>query len=316
MPPPYLVDIDGHPHPLKGQNVVLDIIRPSSSLKANKQEEPEALVDYDEFMKQRQVQLSHGNMRINMSSSLRLNNSDNVYENNRDTCNHVDKPCSGGISSGQCSSKSQDSEMIDQISNSVLIDDNSVNTKTTNGDLHSELTRNGDSHRESNGITQNHSEESGSNDHLSIHDSQRKYSVTDHEDLNYQLLTSGQQSSNDQQVINGQEIAQVFNGQQSSSSHQPAINGQEQLTGSQETANDQQTINGNQSIAAILNNSNDDINIMEFDSADQPAGTSSNNNILTSIVWSCGLSDQEAKNAVSLWLSRTIVPEIDPDIYG
>jgi len=310
MPPPYLVDIDGHPHPLKGQNVVLDIIRPSSSLKANKQEEPEALVDYDEFMKQRQAQLSHGNMRINMSSSLRLNNSDNVYENNRDTCNHVDKPCNGGINSGQCSSKSQESETIDQISNSVLIDNNSINTKTTNGDLHSELTRNG---RESNGITQNHSEESGSIDDLSIHDNQRKYSVTDHEHLTNQLLTSGQQSSNDQQVMNGQEIAQVFNGQQSSSSHQPAINNQEQ---SQETVNNQQTINGSQSIAAILNNSNDDINIMEFDSADQPAGTSSNNNILTSIVWSCGLSDQEAKNAVSLWLSRTIVPEIDPDIFG
>jgi len=315
MPPPYLVDIDGHPHPLKGQNVVLDIIRPSSCLKANEQEEPEALVDYDEFMKQRQAQLSHGKMKISMNSLLRSNDSDHVHENNRDTCNHADKPYSSGKDSGQCCSNSQESEIIDQISNSVLMDGS---TKTGNGDLHSgsngnvELTRNWDSSKESNGVNQ---DESQCNNHSSLSNG---HSLSDHQDFTNQSLTSDQQSINDQQVINGQEMTQVvnlFNGQQSRSCHQSAINDQEQLTSSQETVNNQPAVNSNQSIAAALNNSNDDINIMEFDSADQPAGTSSNNNILTSIVWSCGLSDQEAKNAVSLWLSRTIIPEIDPDLY-
>ncbi|XP_065906501.1 bromodomain and WD repeat-containing protein 3-like isoform X2 [Dysidea avara] len=321
MPPPYLVDIDGHPHPLKGQNVVLDIIRPSSSFKADKQEEPEALVDYDEFMRQRQAQLSHGNMRINMNSSLRSNGSHHVHENNRDTCSHADKPCSSGIGSGQCSSESQESEIINHISHSSVMDDN-VTTKTTNGDLHSgsdgnvELTRNADNSKESNnGVNQNCMEENQSNNHSSISNG---HSVSDHQDLINQPLTIGQQTVDHQQVINDQAMVKVVNGQHSSNSQQ--ISNQEQLSnqdqsfGSQETVNGQQTINHNQGFGAVVNNSNDDINIMEFDSADQPAGTS-NNNILTSIVWSCGLSDQEAKNAVSLWLSRTVVPEIDPDLY-
>jgi len=312
MPPPYLVDIDGHAHPLKGQNVVLGIIRPSSSLKADKQEEPEALIDYDEFMKQRQAQLSHGNTRINVNS-IKLN-SNHVHETNGDTCNHADKLCSSGIGNGQCSSKSQDSEIFDQISQSALMDDKCI--ETANGDLHSgsngilELTRNVDNGKESDGMNQKCVDS-----HSSVSNGQRKHSVSDSQDFINPPFTSHQQSFGDQQVINSQETSQIANGQQSSSS-QHSITNQEQSISNPDTINDQQAINGNQAVAAAINTSNDDINIMEFDSADQPAGVSSNNNILTSIVWSCGLSDQEAKNAVSLWLSRTIVPEIDADLYG
>ena len=62
-----------------------------------------------------------------MNSSLRSNNSVRVHENNRDTCNHANKPCSSDIGSGQCTSESQES---DYISHSSFI--NNVMTKATN----------------------------------------------------------------------------------------------------------------------------------------------------------------------------------------
>ena len=51
LPPPYLVDIDGHAHPIKYQEAILRLIRPVEQVKSEYRKEE--IEDYDEYMKKR-----------------------------------------------------------------------------------------------------------------------------------------------------------------------------------------------------------------------------------------------------------------------
>lgn len=325
MPPPYLVDIDGHPHPLKGQAGILELIQPpSKNLHHDKsKEEVDVLEDYDEFMKQRQVQLASKSKqlaKVDVKRFLKTSESNHVCQNNRDTL-YDDQPC---CSSSQLFSQSQDSNVTmeteptdnDKTIHNGKTEEVNGNSKTSkplsNGDINSVQTaengcQGGDD------ITNGHLVAANTNETTTV-DHQSDKSFIDF-DKNDQL--NGQTVINSQKLVNGhpdfvtnQQVNDQARISDQSLSIDQAVNDQEitdqarisnQLPSIDHEVNDQQA-------------SNDEINIIEFDNSDEPAG--GNNNILTSIVWSCGLSDQEAKDAVSLWMSRTVIPHLDTESYG
>ena len=51
LPPPYLVDIDGHAHPIQHQESILRLVRPVEQVRSNQCKEE--LEDYDEYMRKR-----------------------------------------------------------------------------------------------------------------------------------------------------------------------------------------------------------------------------------------------------------------------
>lgn len=303
MPPPYLVDIDGHPHPLRGQNGILELIRPSLNLNYSKKEEVvDALVDYDEFMKRRQMQLACENKQLTEVFVNRLlktrEDNNHVYENNRDTlCD--DQPCCSSSSSSQLFIQSQDSNVTMETKEAG--NDNTLlhNLKNEEGNCEKDFVTSKISTsnvmQTTNAIVNGHSVVTGKQETTAV-DYQNRNS--DHSLID---LDQNGQSSN-QAVIKGDQ-ASVKNGRD-------LVNSQQQVN-DQAADNNQGVINDQQ--AGMINNG-DEINILEFDNSDDSGG-GTNNNILTSIVWSCGLSDQEAKNAVTMWLSRIVIPHMDSELY-
>ncbi len=65
LPPPYLVDIDGHPHPLKQQESILQYIRPAKLVKQVGLDEME---DYDDYMKKHFASVTNHRRRIRKSN--------------------------------------------------------------------------------------------------------------------------------------------------------------------------------------------------------------------------------------------------------
>ena len=316
MPPPYLVDIDGHPHPLKGQNGILELIRPASNMECNKKEEEEnVLVDYDEFMKQRQVQLVAKNKQFSKVTTkcLLKNGMDSrVHQNNRDA-SYDDQPC--------CSSSTGSQTFIQSLDSSIAMEtDQTIMHKSKNQD-HSELT-NGSLNDAGISMKIDHSVANGH----SIPTGEQQKATFDHQDgANFDHVVDNCEQSghlNDQAVINDQAIIN----DQALINDQAFVNDLLSANGGIDVDNNQQQVNGQSSVNnqspdnnRLVENSdeqgNDEINIIEFDNSNEAPGDI-NNNVLTSIVWSCGLSDQEAKNAVSLWLSRTIIPYLDAEGWG
>ena len=291
MPPPYLVDIDGHPHPLKGQNGILELIRPPSKNPTynKKKEEVDPLVDYDEFMKLRQVQLASDNKQLSkVAMNCLLNN--HVRQNSRDT-SYTDQPCCSSSASSQMFVQSQDSGVTMATEQTLP-----CNCKTdgatgslSNGDVNAE-----------NGVTLDHSIANG-------YPTGQETTAVDHQsgksfvDFNQKGQPTNQAVTDDQVPVNsGANCVGIQVNGQSTTCDQSTVN-------NKSAPRDQPVVNDQYA-------NNDEINIIEFDNSDEPGD--GNNNILTSIVWSCGLSDQEAKDAVSLWLSRTIIPYLDSEVYG
>ena len=335
MPPPYLVDIDGHPHPLKGQRGILELIRPPSNLKLSKhKEEVDILVDYDEFMKQRQVQLASDNKqltKVGMNCLLKTGESNHVPQNNRGTL-YDDQPCCSSSASSQLFSQSQDSIVTmetDQTDGNTLIPNckteevNSINshpenntyTKSQSNDDINPVQTEGNGFKGDDTIVNGHSVVT-SNQHMTAVD----HPSSSNSDQDVDLDRKGQLNKavvNDQTLVNGS--ADFINSQKQQISDQAVINDQATVN-DQVMVNDQVAVNNQVAVndQPAVNNqqaNNDEINIIEFDNSEE-SGVGSNNNILSSIVWSCGLSNQEAKNSLSLWLSRTVIPRLDTEVYG
>ena len=97
LPPPYLVDIDGHAHPDRYQEAILRLIRPARLVKQEKASEEDE--DYDEYMKRRLEQVkqqSFGFGRARVTMSARASNSRNMeVENQESSANEVSLTASG-----------------------------------------------------------------------------------------------------------------------------------------------------------------------------------------------------------------------------
>lgn len=292
LPPPYLVDIDGHAHPLKGQSGILELIRPPPNVSHSKKEVVDDFVDYDEFMKRRQVQLACEKKQLTTAIVDYLSRND-VHQNNGDTL-YDDQPCGSSSSNSQTFVQSQDSDQqadnkinIDSLSNSE-VHDAKDNPEIKNGDVQASRTARDDFKVDA--IVNGHP----------VGDDKQETTAVDHQNRNHDQnlgfdqkeQTSDQAVINDHASVNGDVISQQ------QVNDQAAINNQ--------------AVNNNQHSGMI--NDNDEINIIEFDNSDESGG-GANNNMVTSIVWSCGLSDQEAKTAVRLWLSRAVIPNMDSDLY-
>lgn len=325
MPPPYLVDIDGHPHPLKSQRSILELIRPPTALNYNKKEEVEALVGYDEFMKQRQVQLATGSKQLANSIVNLVKHSDSncVHQNNRDTCDD-DQPCCSNSSSSQSFVQSQDSSVTMETNQTDKCTLQHINCRTKEVDCINSCSEKS---------TINNSLSNGDVEH--IHNAENGFEV-DNSVNGHPTVTTKQETTaidhqtcrNSDQGVDFDQDEQIHdqavvkdgvsvNGDVNFVSNQQQINDHSAVTVDQavvndHTASDQSLVNNQ---AAVNDNNDDEINIIEFENSDEPGGAT-NSNVLTSIVWSCGLSDEEAKNAVSLWMSRTIIPRLDLEVYG
>ena len=374
MPPPYLVDIDGHPHPLKGQSGILELIRPPSHLNVSKnKEQADVLVDYDEFMKQRQVQLASDNKQLTkggVNCLLKTVENNHVPQNITGTL-YDDQPCCSSSASNQVFSQSQDSNITmetDQKDNNILVsnckteevnshsDNSAYNKSLSNGDTNSVQT-------EKNGLKSDDAIHNGhsvvtseqhmtSLDHQSVKNADQgvdfdqkgqlnsqavvndetmvngsadfvdsqKHQVSDQTVVNNQAAVNDQTAINDHAAVNDQAAANAVPSDQATVSNQAEVNNQavvnnQTVVNNQAVVNDQAAINNQPAVNDQQANNNDEINILEFDNSEE-SGIDNNNNILSSIVWSCGLSDQEAKNAVSMWLSRTVIPHLDTEVYG
>ena len=345
MPPPYLVDIDGHPHPLKGQSGILELIRPASSLNLSKiKEEVDVLVDYDEFMKQRQVQLASDNKqltKVGMNCLLKTSGSNHVPQNNRGTL-YDDQPCCSSSTSSQLFSQSQDNNVTmdtDQrdcntsIPNCKAEEVDSIKSHPENSEHKKSLSK-GDINLEKNGFKSDDTILNGhslitSKQHMTAVDHQISKNSDQGVDFDQKRQLNSQAVVNDQTLVNGS--ADFVNSQKQQVSDEAVVNNQAAVN-DQATVIDQAVVNDQVAVSdqamvsnqAPVNNQAtvndqqaniDEINIIEFDNSEE-SGIGSNNNILSSIVWSCGLSDQEAKNAVSMWLSRTVIPHLDTEVYG
>ena len=387
MPPPYLVDIDGHPHPLKGQQGILELIRPPSKLNFSKgKEEVDIIVDYDEFMKQRQVQLAANKKqltKVDMNCLLKTGKNSYVPQNDKDIANG-DQPCCSSSAGSQLFSQSQESNVTMETSQtdsstSVLTCKTNSMTVTpaimtntahkislSNGDItpvqttvngfntegatvngHSEINvkqlsqnskntdqdasfcQNGqlDSHKVIkdqasvnfstdfvNGQKQLDNDQATISDQTAIANdqtavnNQATINSNDQETVNHQVVVNTQAEINDQVIVNNQAAI----------SDHVAVNDQAAFN-DKAAVNDQASVNNqlavNDQVAVHDQSNNDEINIIEFDNSED-AAASNNSNMLSSIVWSCGLSDEEAKNAVTMWSSRTVIPHLDPEVYG
>ena len=78
LPPPYLVNIDGHAHPLRHQEAILKHIRPVKQAKPEKT--MEEIEDYDEYMKKhlakvKQQSFGFSRARWNMSANVQASSS-------------------------------------------------------------------------------------------------------------------------------------------------------------------------------------------------------------------------------------------------
>ena len=432
MPPPYLVDIDGHPHPLKGQQGILELIRPPLKLNSNKEkEEADVIVDYDEFMKQRQVQLAANKKqlaKVDMNCLLKTGKNNRASQNDRDITNG-DQPCCSSSASSQLFSQSQENNIAMETSQ---VDSNTsvINCKTesvnsmkdipaittntayknslSNGDTtpvqtavngfnseygtvnghsvinskeHCQNSKNSDQNIsfDQNGLLNSQevikdqalvnfstnfvkSQKQLDNDQATISDqatinnrvaandqaavkNQATINCNDQKPVNHQAVVNTQAVVNNQMAINDQTAVNdqaavndqvaiddqaVVNNQLNGQAAQVAVNEQE-VVNNQVAVNDQAAVDGQAAVndqvavnneavvdgqAAINDQSiNDEINIIEFDNSDD-AGVGNNNNLLSSIVWSCGLSDEEAKHAVTMWSSRTVIPHLDSEVYG
>ena len=85
LPPPYLVDIDGHAHPDRYQEAILRLIRPAKLVKQEKASEEDE--DYDEYMKRHLEQVkqqSFGFGRARVTMNARASNSRNMEVENQD----------------------------------------------------------------------------------------------------------------------------------------------------------------------------------------------------------------------------------------
>ena len=306
MPPPYLVDIDGHPHPLKGQSGILELIRPASNTESNKKEQEEnVLIDYDEFMKQRQVQMAAKNKqlsRVTTKCLLKNGVGKRVHQNNRDT-SYNDQPCCSSSSSSQTFIQSQDSNVPMENDQALMHKyKNQDHPELMNGSLNDAGTSMKIDHPIANGVT----------------DKQQVPTIDHQDDTNFVHVVDCDQNKqiNGQAVIDDHALIndQAFVNDLLSANNGVDFDGNQQQVNGQSTVNNQSTANDR----PVDNNdeqANDEINIIEFDNANETGGDI-NNNVLTSIVWSCGLSDQEAKDAVSLWLSRSIIPYLDAEVSG
>jgi bromodomain and WD repeat domain-containing protein 1/3 len=81
LPPPYLVDIDGHPHPLKYQQPIINLIRPARGTHEDKMADD--MEDYDGYMKRHFNRIKGGFVNATRNRTER-NNEVNVTDDGSD----------------------------------------------------------------------------------------------------------------------------------------------------------------------------------------------------------------------------------------
>ena len=87
LPPPYLVDVDGHPHPSKYQEGILKLIRPAKRDKLDWA--VEELEDYDSYMQRHSAAIRNSSGRLGQNRSI--GGRERGREDNQDTSGSVER---------------------------------------------------------------------------------------------------------------------------------------------------------------------------------------------------------------------------------
>ena len=310
LPPPYLVDIDGNAHPAHYQEAILRLIRPTKQVKPD--EAADEVDDYDEYLRcrlarVRQQSFGFDHARTSLSSRPPKTQANHDPSSEGTFSNTPNEDSTSGTGTSQQSSAPPLHLPLPSSNESCL----------SNASLASSLLPPQPSTpQQPPNITTEHS-------YATLED--KSFNIG--EDANASAVSTTQLTSQTSQGSaylspverKGRVLAVVLDSQRgeegvgpsglSNGSLPPTQNGRHAPASADSDSNTVSQPNPLSSPSPLLPPEEPIINVTDGnDDQNVP-------NMLSSLVYSLGLSDSEAKQAIFLWHNRVIIPPLEPAVF-